>query len=170
MLMSTICAPPSTWSRATSSASAYSSFLISLKNFLEPVTLVRSPTLTNKLSRVMLKASSPDRWQAGLYSGMARGACGETISTMVRICSGVVPQQPPTILTIPALAKPCTIVAVSVGVSSYSPNSFGKPALGCADTKVSQTSDKLWICGLRASAPKAQLKPIEMGLAWRTEL
>ena len=37
---------------------------------------------------------------------------------------------------IPALAKPSNSAVVSSAVSSYSPNSFGKPAFGWAETYV----------------------------------
>ena len=43
---SMICAPPSTCCRATLRASSYSPARISLENFGDPVTLVRSPMLT----------------------------------------------------------------------------------------------------------------------------
>ena len=61
ILISMICAPPSTWSRATSNASSKLRSLIRRKNFLEPVTLVRSPTFTKLVSGVMTKGSKPER-------------------------------------------------------------------------------------------------------------
>jgi len=45
MLMSMTFAPPSTWSRATLIASRYSSSSIRSRNFRDPITLVRSPTM-----------------------------------------------------------------------------------------------------------------------------
>ena len=60
ILISMICAPPSTCSLAILNASSYFSSLINRRNFLEPVTFVRSPMLTNTLSGVMIKGSSPD--------------------------------------------------------------------------------------------------------------
>ena len=48
MLTSMICAPFATWSRATSSAAAKSPLVMSLRNFAEPVTLVRSPMFTKR--------------------------------------------------------------------------------------------------------------------------
>ncbi len=61
ILISMICAPPSTWSRATSSASSNFSSLMSLRNFLEPATFVRSPTFTKLVSGVMTRGSRPLR-------------------------------------------------------------------------------------------------------------
>ena len=60
MLMSMICAPPSTCSFATESAASKSFSLIMRKNAREPVTLVRSPIFVKLLSGVMVMASSPD--------------------------------------------------------------------------------------------------------------
>ena len=44
------------------------------------------------------------------------------------MCSGVVPQQPPIILTKPSATKSRRFSAVISGVSSYPPNVYGKPA------------------------------------------
>ena len=49
---SMICAPAATWSRATASAAVKSPAVISLRNFAEPVTFVRSPMLTKGMSAV----------------------------------------------------------------------------------------------------------------------
>lgn len=43
------------------------------------------------------------------------------------MCSGVVPQQPPTILTNPCSANSAICSAVMSGVSSYSPKVLGRP-------------------------------------------
>ena len=92
--------------------------------------LVRSPTLTNSESSVMVSGSSPDSRIAGAISGTSRGALPSTALAIAAMCSGVVPQQPPTRLTSPASANSRTIAAVSVGASSYSPNALGRPAFG----------------------------------------
>ena len=130
MLMSIICAPFSTCSRATSSAVVKSSSTIKRLKRADPVTLVRSPTLTNRESASILNGSRPDRRHALLRSGILRGAIERTASAMARICSGVDPQQPPIMLTKPLWANSLTMAAISSGVWSYSPNSLGKPALG----------------------------------------
>jgi hypothetical protein len=46
------------------------------------------------------------------------------------MCSGVVPQQPPTMLRKPLAANSRRISRGLRGVSSYSPKAFGKPAFG----------------------------------------
>ena len=137
ILISMIWAPFSTCSRATSKAVVKSSSTIRRLKRAEPVTLVRSPTLTNSESVSILNGSRPDKRQARLRSGIERGAISRTESAIARICSGVEPQQPPIILTSPLEANSLTISDISCGVWSYSPNSLGRPALGCAETKVS---------------------------------
>ena len=61
MLTSMICAPASTCCRATARASSNLLLSINLEKALEPVTLVRSPTLTNNNSGLKTKGSIPDK-------------------------------------------------------------------------------------------------------------
>ena len=63
---SSTCAPLSTCCLATLNASSYLSSLISLANFLLPVTLVRSPTLTKLVSGRTTKGSKPLSRKYGL--------------------------------------------------------------------------------------------------------
>ena len=102
---------------------------------------VRSPTLRNRLSSVMVTASRPDSRSADGISGRRRGVTPLAASAIAAMCSAVVPQQPPTMLTSPLVANSPRIPAMWPGVSSYSPKAFGSPALGCADTKQSATRD-----------------------------
>ena len=118
MLMSMIWAPFSTWSRATSSAADRSPSLISLRNLAEPVTLVRSPTLTKRMSDVSVNGSSPDSRRRGSISGTWRGAMPSIALAMAAIWSGVVPQQPPRMLTSPLSANSTTSPAMYSGLSS----------------------------------------------------
>ena len=99
--------------------------------------LVRSPTFTNRLSSVMLTGSRPDSRIAGSGSTGVRGVSLPTASAIASMCAGVVPQQPPTMLTSPLPANSPSVVAIWSGVSSYSPNALGRPALGCTETNVS---------------------------------
>ena len=66
ILISMICAPFSTWLLATDSASSYLFSLIRRANFLEPVTLVRSPTFTKLVSGRITKGSNPANRKYGL--------------------------------------------------------------------------------------------------------
>ena len=131
--------------------------------------LVRSPTLMNSELRSMVKGSRPDRRQALGISGITRGGYLLTASAIAWICAGVVPQQPPTMFKKPEAANSSTTTAISAGVSSYSPKAFGRPALGCAETWVSALAASSSRYGRRSLAPRAQFRPTEIGLAWRTE-
>ncbi|SFV83473.1 hypothetical protein MNB_SUP05-7-673 [hydrothermal vent metagenome] len=122
MLMSTTCAPSSTCVRQ-----------IKRLNLAEPVTLARSPTLINNDSSPILKASKPDRRHSGLISGICLGGSPSIASAMALIWSGVEPQQPPKILTKPDSAHSPTCSLMVIAPRSYSPNSFGRPAFGCAE-------------------------------------
>ena len=131
--------------------------------------LVRSPTLTNNESSSMTSGSRPARARRGWSSGLVRGLALRARWQRARICSGVVPQQPPTRLTRPRSMKSPRVSAISSGVSSYSPNSLGRPAFGCTLTKVVATLATASTWGRRASAPRAQFKPTINGSAWRIE-
>jgi len=65
MLTSIIRAPFSTCSRAISSAVSKSPATISLRNFAEPVTLVRSPTMTKRWAAFIAGASPATGPDAG---------------------------------------------------------------------------------------------------------
>ncbi len=170
ILISTTCAPSSTCVRQTSSASSYSSFKISRLNLAEPVILARSPTFTNKDFSPILKASKPESRHSRGMTGISLGVKSLTASAMAWICSGVEPQQPPRILTKPDCAHSPTCWLIVGASKSYSPNSLGKPAFGWAETKVSATRDSSATYWRSKSGPNAQLRPIEMGFAWRSEL
>ncbi len=79
MLMSMIWAPFSTCWRATASACSKSPLRIMRAKAFEPVTLVRSPMLTNRLPAPMLTGSRPDSRIEGAAGGAtgARGSAWE---------------------------------------------------------------------------------------------
>ncbi len=133
------------------------------------MTLVRSPTFTKRESPPTLSGSRPERRSFGSISGTMRGLNAETCSTISRIWSGVVPQQPPVMLSQPLSAHSRMKPAVSHGCSSYSAIALGNPALGCAETKTSAMRESSSTCGRSCLAPRAQLSPTDSGLAWRTE-
>ena len=86
---------------------------ISFLNCAEPVTLVRSPTLTKLLSGVICSGSRPLRrvWRGRLVmrrppvAARAAAAHRATAAAIARMCAGVVPQQPPTMLSRPACGE-----------------------------------------------------------------
>ncbi len=92
--------------------------------------LVRSPTFTKRLSSAMANGSRPDRRSAGTTTAGSRRSRPSTAWAIAAMWAGVVPQQPPRMLTKPASANSLTMPAVSSGVSSYSPNALGSPAFG----------------------------------------
>ena len=68
--------------------------------------LVRSPTLTKFSSGVSVNGSSPDRRiYLRLFGNRRAAARLRSLRPKALICSGVVPQQPPTILTRPERAN-----------------------------------------------------------------
>ena len=137
MLTSMICAPLSTCWRATSSASAYLPSRISFAKRADPVTFVRSPTFTKFVSGPMFAGSRPASRSIGAISGTVRGRTPCNACASAAMCAGVVPQQPPTMLSRPLPAHSAMCAAIVSGVSSYSPNALGSPAFGCALTCVS---------------------------------
>ncbi len=82
----------------------------------------------------MLNGSSPASRHFTGGDGIGRRLHWIAASRISRICSGVVPQHPPTMLISPLEQNSCRISAVSRGNSSYSPNALGRPALGYAQT------------------------------------
>ena len=96
----------------------------------DPVMFVRSPIMMKFDSERMTSGSRP------LYLESVAGAAGEcglasaTAAAMALMWCGVVPQQPPTTFSRPSRANWPRTSAICSGVSSYSPSSFGSPALG----------------------------------------
>ncbi len=101
----------------------------------EPVTLVRSPIIWKIESLRIGSVSRPEKKvvrarasASGVGSG--RGGTLATDSAIARMWAGVVPQQPPTMLTRPLVANSPTRRPVVSGASSYSPKALGRPAFG----------------------------------------
>ena len=93
-----------------------------------------------------------------------------TAAAMARMCSGRVPQQPPTTFSQPARAKSRRMPAMCSGVSSYWPNSFGRPAFGkhIVMSGVRRASSSTY--GRMSSAPRAQLMLTANRSTWAIEL
>ena len=72
---------------------------------------VRSPTITKFVSGVIANGSRPLKLGARRRSGTRRGGTPSTAAAIARMCSGVVPQQPPTTFTSPSRAKSPRIAA-----------------------------------------------------------
>ena len=124
MLMSMTWAPFSTCWRATPSASSNWPLRIRRANAFEPVTLVRSPMLTNSDPAPISTGSRPESFIGGMDASWtalmprpararrtarrdgrsAAGTCRRARRSAA-MCSGVVPQQPPAMLRKPARAN-----------------------------------------------------------------
>src|SRR5690606_7058337 len=96
MLMSMTWAPFSTCWRATDSASSKRPSRIMRAKALEPVTLVRSPTLTNSVPGPMCTGSSPDSRIGAIWASEGRvpegvaavGVAGELMAGILRAARG----------------------------------------------------------------------------------
>ena len=131
MFTSSRFAPLRTCSSATPTAASQLPAFTSVRNFFEPVTLVRSPIIWKFESGRTVSASIPERCVKRSRGGaMRRGSRLRTASAIARMCAGVVPQQPPTTLTKPLCAQSVIRPDISAGVSSYSPIALGSPAFG----------------------------------------
>ena len=64
-------------------------------------------------------------WIAG-----RRGFRPSAAAARARMCAGVVPQHPPTMLSQPSAMKRDSCAASDSGVSSYWPSASGSPAFG----------------------------------------
>ena len=169
MFTSMSCAPFRTCWRATSSPASKSPSLMSLRKRADPVTLVRSPMLAKSESGPRLSGSSP-RGGSGARCpvGGAEGGrppprrwlrCGPGWCRSIR----------PRCSESPRVANSASWAAIDSGVSSYSPSSLGRPALGWQLTRRSARVASSSTCGRRAAAPSAQLRPMASGSACRTE-
>ena len=137
MFTSIITAPFTTWSRAIATASSSparsspTAPAISRANLREPVTLVRSPTLTKAPPGIgMVSGSRPARWVAVPRSGMTRGAMPATAAAMAAVCSGVEPQQEPATLSRPARAHSPSAGAISSGRLVVAAQLVGEAGVG----------------------------------------
>mmetsp|Transcript_49630 Transcript_49630/g.153276 ORF Transcript_49630/g.153276 Transcript_49630/m.153276 type:complete len:200 (+) Transcript_49630:2571-3170(+) len=118
MLKSRMTAPSSTCLRAMASPASKSLFLMSFLKAREPERLQRSPTFMKPSSLVTCSASRPDSIMVLCLVPLGRGVMPLTASAMARMWSGEEPQQPPTMFTQPAAAKPRIASAISAGVRS----------------------------------------------------
>src|SRR5436309_352244 len=126
---SSTCAPPRTWRRPTSAAWSRSPPTTSSLNLRLPMTFVRSPTTTGRRSSSMGSTSIPETMVRRTGAAL-RGRWRRASSARSRMCSAVVPQQPPMMFTQPSAQKRSTLVTSDSGVSLYRPSSSGRPAVG----------------------------------------
>ena len=82
------------------------------------MTFVLSPTLIKLESGRMTSGSNPLNFVNGSTDGILRGTLPSTLLTNAVICSGVVPQQPPMILTRRDSVNSLSCIAIWSGDSS----------------------------------------------------
>ena len=95
-----------------------------------------------------------------------------TASAIARMCSGVVPQQPPTMLTKPLCANSREQARRLLGrlvVAGLATSDWAARRSDSTQTNVSATRASSSMYGRISAAPSAQLRPTASGLAWRTE-
>ena len=93
--------------------------------------LVRSPTMTKLVSgRIDQRLDAAVSTTSAGRSGTVRGATPSTALAMAAIQSGVVPQQPPTMLSQPLRANSPSAAAVWSVSPRKPPKPSGMPALG----------------------------------------
>ena len=155
---SRIYAPFRTCRRPISAASSNPPRPISRRNRRLPSTLVRSPTITGRVSSSTTNASIPDTRLSPRCTG-GRAAAPAALAASSRMCSGPVPQQPPVTFSQPASINRPMVLAIISGVSLYLPSSSGKPALGRQATGKRDKAARVRIWSVINSGPVAQLKP-----------
>ena len=158
MHTSMIGAPFSTCCFATASASSYCPPRMSCLNFGDPATFVRSPILMN--SSVCVNASIPLSRSFRGTAGTLRGGNPRTASAIAWMCSGVVPQHPPTIFSQPCSAHSRTFGVIVSGVSEKPVGSSGagNPAFGVnAHVRLRQLRDLLHV-GAHIVRPQRTVK------------
>ncbi|GBC87081.1 hypothetical protein HRbin12_01082 [bacterium HR12] len=170
MLTSSMLAPLRTCSAAISTAPWKSPASMSRRKRAEPVTFWRSPIITNPVSGVIRKGSRPARLVTRSGAGGRRGGRPSTAWAICRMCSGVVPQQPPRMFASPASAYSRRYFAVVSGRSSYAPKALGRPAFGWQLVYTGATRARVSRCGRISAAPRAQFTPTLRGSACATEI
>ena len=94
--------------------------------------LVRSPTLTKRLSSVIVNGSRPERRIAGAIGPNSRRGRPSTALAIAAMWSGVVPQHPPTRLTRPASANSADDRGGLLGRLVVLPEGVGQAGVGVA--------------------------------------
>ncbi len=100
-----------------------------------------------------------------------RGGTSFTASAIARMCSGVVPQQPPTMLTKPLRANSRAAAPSSPASRRSRSRSSGwaGPRSDSTRRRCRRRAESSSMYGRISAAPSAQLSPTASGRAWRTE-
>ena len=164
MLTSMTFAPPSTCWRATSTASSYFSSLISRANFLRAGDV--RPLADHEEVAVRAAASAAAcRSAAATARRVVRSMRLELRALRRRsraMCSGVVPQQPPTMFTQPRSANSPSMRGHLGGPEVVLPHLVRQAGVGMAtDPAPATLAASVSKCGRISSGPSAQFMPTE---------
>ena len=130
---SSVWAPPSTWLRAIGTSSSSRSSSASCFTLREPCVLSRSPIIIGAGSWRSATAVIPLETIQAPRPGRGAGARDPTAAARARVCSGVVPQQPPTMFTPCSTTNSRRISAIGsacIGYTARPPSLIGRPAFG----------------------------------------
>ena len=128
-----MCAPPSTCSRATGIMSSSLPSSATRLILREPCVLSRSPINSGRGSCLSATAVMPLEAHHWLRPGRDFGLTRPIVRTSAAMCSGVVPQQPPTMPTPKSLTNSRSVSAMGSGFIGYTvrpPSLMGSPAFG----------------------------------------
>ena len=152
-------APASSWATPSLRMYSRSRSRRACWNRFFPVGLIRSPTITG--SRPSSTARTPEDTTVRRFSvGGVKGR-GRHLSTRARMCSGVVPQQPPS----PWAPRPATASMRAANSSGPMSNTVrppavrGSPALGLTTTGTEAQSSSSRTMGSIWAGPRPQLAP-----------
>ena len=170
MLTSMTCAPASTCWRATLSAVRV---VVLLDQPAEPGRAGDVGALADVDEQAVLVDDAAARARTG--AGPARSSAARaarlpsTASAIAAMCVGVVPQQPPTMLTSPAVANSPTTRPSPRASRRTRRTRWAARRSGEHDTKQSAMRESSATYGRISPAPSAQLSPTASGRACRTE-
>ncbi len=141
-------------------------------NSAEPVTLVRSPTLTNsESSRDVQRFQSGQSQRVIVLGGIVRGGNFATASAMALMCAGVVPQQPPMMLRKPDCAHSAISLGHGLGRFVVFAELVRQAGVRmCAHVAVGEAGQFLDVLAQLLGAERAVEAETDTGRAWRMEL
>ncbi len=130
---------------------------------MDPLALVRSPTTSTEVSCWNGTEAYSDASPGSGRGCRTAGVRSRTAATTVLMCSGVVPQQPPTSRSPYSRTNPASASASSSGLSGYSAPCgprVGSPALGITDSGIRACLLSVRRCSDISAGPVAQFSPI----------
>ena len=160
---SSTCAPPSTWSSAICTSASWSPASSSSFARRDPWLLTRSPISVGRGSCASGVAAIIPLTRGARGAGRGGGTTPATRVASTAMCSGVVPQHPPTMPTPKRSANSPSVSASSAGDSgnTVSPSEpwMGRPAFGMQCTGIGACSPRKRIASRMSPGPVEQFRP-----------